>query len=180
MERKELLARENAFIFSAEVGDTVLLDKLLQENEIQFITEGVYYRGAPTDYGFTPPPQDAVLRLLLPSGWGYTGWSASSRLGVSTQVPTVTHVSVPRSCSLPEQVTSEVKAGRYGRNLLSPMEVAVLETLESYPKYAECSLPELVTRCRAVIPATESARLISCTVNEPEVVRNRLITVLSK
>lgn len=179
MERTELLSQQDTFIFSEEVKNSLLLNQLEEEQEIVSIAHGVYYRGIPTLQGITPPPQEDVLRLLLPAGWGYTGWSASNRLEASTRIPAVTEVSVPKACSLPESVTSYVKPHRYGRNLLSPMEVAVLETLESYPTYVDCSLPELITKCRQVIPSSESARLISCTVNEPTMVRDRLITVLS-
>lgn len=179
MERTELLSQQNAFIFSQEVDDAILLDQMEKDHEILSVVEGVYYRGTPTSHGLTPPPQDEVLRLLLPSGWGYTGLSASSRLGVSTRVPSMTYVSVPRACSLPQLVSSDIKSNRYGRNFLSPMEVSVLETLEAYPKYVDCSLPELISSCRNIIPPSESARIMSCTVNEPKEVRDRLIKVLS-
>lgn len=180
MDRAELLSQKDTFIFQKDSGDANLLKQLENDHEILRIVEGVYYRGTPCPSGTTPPPQESVLSLLLPSGWGYTGWSASSLLGASTRVPEVTEVSLPRDCTLPKLTTSHIRPNRLGRHMLSPMEVSVLEALETYPTYAECSLSELIDNCREFIHPSEAARLVSCTVNEPKPVRDLLITVLSR
>ncbi|MBC9704984.1 MAG: hypothetical protein H9W81_08410 [Enterococcus sp.] len=173
MERSEVLSLEHVFFIPESPEDNVLFAQLEEEGELIYVSPHLYYRDA------SPASQNEALSALLPPGWGYTGLSAANLLGASTEVPTVTEVAVPRTCSLPENVSSQVKANRYGRNLLSPIEVSVLEVLESYPRFAECSMPELITKCRQALRSSESARLISCTVNEPKVVRDRLITVLS-
>lgn len=176
MKLSEILDRSNTFLYAEDKGDTELLDRLSQENELLRIVPGIYYRGTKTSSGYTPPPQDDALNACLPSGWGYTGFTALSRLGLNIAESSTIQVAVPRACQAPASVSVNIKQHRYGRAFLTPMEVTVLETLETSPAEPSQSLLEA---CQNALRSSKPSQIISCTVNEPQAVRRHLIDLLS-
>jgi len=103
---------------------------------------GLYFRGKSTRFGMTAPDPLSVGYEVArthgyTSGVGPAGYSAARALGLTTQVPGRHELAVPgrAPADLPGvHFTSRSSAGRSG---LRPMEVAVVEILREWPRYAE-------------------------------------------
>ena len=86
-----------------------------------------------------PYPYDVALYIAGP-GSGQAGSSASSMLGLTTQVPSVLEIAVPRNGRLPVAPPGVVftKRDLWRRRLdLNPLEVVVIEVASDWPQNVE-------------------------------------------
>lgn len=144
-----------AYFTTSEVpGTTTAVDSLLSrlagpDGPIRRVRQGVYWRKpAPTRFGSAKPDPARVAIVAAGPGAGPAGASAANSIGLSTQVPRRPHVAVvgraPKGLK-DVQVTSRSNPLRV---LLSPAEVAVLEGLRDFDRYAEISWPQARQRLR--------------------------------
>ncbi|TDO50666.1 hypothetical protein EV643_104159 [Kribbella sp. VKM Ac-2527] len=132
------------------------LTKAAREGRLVSVRRGLYWKGARTRFGTTRPDTlDAALAVArvndFQTGVGPTGWSASHTLGLSTQIPAMTHVAVPGRPPAPPagvQFHSRSPRGRLG---LGVLDVALLEVLSQFPDQIEASWDELVAKVQALI-----------------------------
>lgn len=126
------------------------------DGDIVPVRRGLYWKGAKTRFGSTRPDTlDAAIAVArasdFDSGVGPTGWSASHVLGLSTQIPAMTHVVVPgRPPAPPSGVQFHQRSPR-GRAGLGVLEVALLEVLAQFPNQVEASWYELVDKARSLV-----------------------------
>ncbi len=109
-----------------------------QDGPIQRVRKGVYWRkGTPTRFGTARPDPVQVALVAAGAGAGPAGASAANAVGLSTQVPRRPHIAVvgraPKGLR-GVQITARSNAHRV---LLSPTEVAVLESVRDFDRYAE-------------------------------------------
>lgn len=132
------------------------LTRAADDGRLTPVRRGLYWKGARTRFGSTRPDAlDAALGVARASGFdsgvGPTGWSASHVLGLSTQIPAQTHVTVPgRVPAAPAGVRFHQRSPR-GRLGLGVLEVALLEVLAQFPRQTEASWDDLVARTRSLI-----------------------------
>lgn len=123
------------------------LSRLKNRGELRRVRKGLYFKGVRSRFGSgLPRVDDVVYRVCGTKGVGPTGWTASRVLGLSTQLPAHQEFAV-----LGTPPTNIPGARFHSRkNLaridLNPREIAVLETLRSWPVSSEASWDELVKR----------------------------------
>ncbi|HEY5178505.1 MAG TPA: hypothetical protein VIJ07_01800 [Dermatophilaceae bacterium] len=106
------------------------------------VRRGLYFKGKSTRFGRTRPDPLRVGYEIAhtrgyTSGVGPVGYSAARALGLTTQVPARHEIAVPGRA--PADLTGVHFTSRsgVGRAGLRPLEVAVLEILREWPRYAE-------------------------------------------
>lgn len=127
-----------------------------RDEDLVLVRRGLYYKGKRTKFGTTRPDPYRVAREVAKvagydSGVGPSGYSAARALGLTTQVPTTTEVSVPGRA--PKDFAGVHFTSRSGvaRRGLSDLEVAVLEVLRQWPRFAEDTWAGLVDRVRQLV-----------------------------
>jgi len=189
LERQRILSSSRRFWRPADLSgptSTVqhLLAALTHDGELRRVRRGLYWRGVKTPLGMSPPPTDDLLEALVPGGGvGPAGLSAANALRLSTQVPRAVEVAVPQRAPADggtlRFVSRAARAGRLDADL-QPMEVALLEVLESWDRVVE--IPEveawarLVTLLRSGVARPDSLAQAGRT--EPGAVRARLRSLL--
>jgi len=116
---------------------------------IQRVRQGVYWRtSAPTRFGSTRPDPAQVAIVAAGPGAGLGGASAANSVGMSTQVPRRPHIAVVGRA--PKGLAGVQMTARSNphRVLLSPFEVAVLESLRDFDRYADIPWPQARRRLR--------------------------------
>jgi len=119
---------------------------------------GVQTCALPICFGTGRPPALAVgVELAGRRGVGPAGWTASHVLGLTTQVPPTTELSVAgrHAPSAPEGIRFHTRAN-LDRLDLRFHEIALLEVLRGWPTTAESDWPGLLT----VIRELESKGLV--------------------
>lgn len=104
------------------------------------VRRGLYYKGAQTVVGMTTPTPYAIGLHIAGSGSGLAGFAAAAMLGLTTQVPSVLEMAVPRSGQLPVAPpgVAFVKRDVLRSKLdLNPFEIAVIEVACDWPKTVE-------------------------------------------
>lgn len=129
----------------------VALSRFAQAGEIVSIRRGVYWKGVKTRFGTTKPDTFAagigVLKAAgFKSGIGPTSWSASHALGLSTQIPTETHIAVPGRPPAPSRGVKYHERKTQWRIGMSVLDVALLEVLRGYPYRIEADWETLTER----------------------------------
>jgi len=123
------------------------------------VVTGLYWKGSSSRFGpGWPSLIDVAIAAAGPeSGVGPTAWSATHALGISTQLPAIPAFAVVG------RIPERVKGVRFHRRSngsrlrLSYLEVAVLEALRTWPKYAETDWRGLVSSVREL--------MTSCSIN---------------
>ncbi|HWL42580.1 MAG TPA: hypothetical protein VNQ73_06520 [Ilumatobacter sp.] len=144
-----------AYFTTADVPGTPaavdsLLSRLAQsDGPIQRVRQGVYWRKpAPTRFGSARPDPARAAIVAAGAGAGPAGASAANSIGLSTQVPRRPHVAVvgrvPKGL---DGVKLTARANPH-RVLLTPTEVAVLEGLRDFERYADIAWPQARQRLR--------------------------------
>lgn len=144
-----------AYFTTSDVpGTSTAVDSVLSRlarpgGPIERVRQGVYWRKpTPTRFGLSRPDPAQVAMLAAGPGAGPAGATAANNLGLSTQVPRRPHVAVvgraPKGLA-DVQVTARSNPHRV---LLSPIEVAVLESVSDFDRYAEISWPNARRRLR--------------------------------
>jgi hypothetical protein len=118
--------------------DSALSRLAASDGPIQRVRQGVYWRtGASTRFGTAKPDPVHVALVAAGAGAGPAGASAANAFGLSTQVPEQPHIAVvgraPKGLH-GVHITARANAHRV---LLSPTEVAVLESVRDFDRYAE-------------------------------------------
>jgi predicted transcriptional regulator of viral defense system len=129
--------------------DSALSRLAAPDGPIQRVRQGVYWRkGAPTRFGTAKPDPVQIAFVAAGAGAGPAGASAANAVGLSTQVPRRPHIAVvgraPKGLH-GVQITARSNAHRV---LLSPTEVAVLESVRDFDRFAEVPWPRARQRLR--------------------------------
>jgi hypothetical protein len=119
------------------------------DGPIQRVRQGVYWReGASTRFGSAKPDPTQIALVAGGAGSGPAGASAANSVGLSTQVPRRPHVAVVgRAPKGLHGVRITARANPH-RVLLTPTEVAVLESVLDFDRYAEIPWPRARQRLR--------------------------------
>lgn len=144
-----------AYFNSSDVpGSSAAVDSLLSrlarpDGPIQRVRQGVYWRKpAATRFGSARPDPERVAMAAAGPGAGPAGASAANSIGLSTQVPRRPHIAVvgrvPKGLK-DVHVTARSNAMRV---LLSPAEIAVLEGIRDFDRYADITWPQARQRLR--------------------------------
>jgi hypothetical protein len=163
--------------------DRALL-RLSQADLLRRVRHGLYWRGQPTTFGMTLP-DDLVIaaRVADVGGVGPAGLSAANELGLTTQVPGLTFVAVPRRPPRDLPTVHFVdRAGRRARATydLTSVEVAVLEVLGDWDQVVDVSAHAHDRLVDLVISgAVRTSKLAAASMTEPAQVRSRLKSLLS-
>lgn len=129
--------------------DSALSRLAVADGPIERVRQGVYWRkGATTRFGSTRPDPAQIALVAAGAGAGPAGASAANIVGLSTQVPRQPHVAVVgRAPKGLHGVRITARANPH-RVLLTPTEVAVLESVRDFDRYAEISWPRARKRLR--------------------------------
>lgn len=116
---------------------------------IQRVRQGVYWRtGATTRFGAAKPDPVQVALVAAGAGAGPAGASAANAVGLSTQVPRRPHIAVVgRAPKGLHGVLITARANAH-RVLLTPTEIAVLESVRDFDRFAEVPWPRARQRLR--------------------------------
>lgn len=126
------------------------LSRLYADGELVRVRNGLYWKGVNSRFGKGRPDSAAAAAALTGGrGVGPTGWSATQALGLSTQVPPVAELAVTGRSPKLDGVRFHTR-GNVARRDLSYLEVAVLEALREFPRYAEVDIAELVSKVDAL------------------------------
>lgn len=161
-----------------------VLSRLTRAGELRRVRRGLYWRGAPTRLGMSPPPARRLADEVVGGpGTGPAGWSAALALGLSTQVPRRETMAVPgRAPRSPGAVRFVSRAASTKRRdeRLRPAEVALLEVLRDWDTLVELPVHDAVERIGRVIEtgAVRVDRLVRASATEPPRVRERLRRLL--
>jgi hypothetical protein len=189
-ERQRVLRSRDAFWRPEDLAGSPstrqhLLSSLVQDGELRRVRRGLYWRGARSPLGMSPPPTEALVQVLAPgAGVGPAGLSAANLLRLSTQIPRRAEVAVPaRAPSDAGPIRFVARPARRNRETarLSPAEVAFLEVLESWEKVLEVSPQEARTRLAHLMASGDvrADRLARAGRSEPGSVRARLRELLA-
>ena len=121
--------------------------RLARGGQLARVRKGLYWKGAPTPFGMSPPRAEDIALAIGGRGAGLAGVAAAHALGLTTQVPSTIWVAVP----------GQVPAGYPGLRFvqrpvqrlvraMTPWEVAVLEVLRAGPAVMECGWGDLASR----------------------------------
>ena len=140
-------AVESAFSRLAAAGDVLRIRK------------GLYWKGATTALGMSPPRFEEVALELGGPGSGPAGVAAAQWLGLTSQVPSTFLAAVPGRVPTPcPGVRFTQRPIDRLLHSLTPGEVAVLEVLRAGPAVVEAPwevLPEVIAR----LAASDTVRL---------------------
>ncbi len=122
--------------------------RLAADGDVVRIRKGLYWKGAPTALGVSPPRVDEVALALGGPSSGPAGVAAAQWLGLTSQAPSTYLTAVPARAPAPFPGIRFVQRP-FERRLhwLTPSEVAALEVLRVGPAVVESewqNLPELI------------------------------------
>lgn len=161
------------------------LSRLVDRGEVLRIRNGLYWKGADTPFGMSPPnPREVVAAYAAPYPSGPAGISAANLLGLTTQIPRVPEYAAPSTVPDIERISvvrhnpKRANARRSAR--LNESEVALLEVLGAWERSVELRPDEAFDRLVAALrggglDANRLARAAAC---EPARVRVRLRSLL--
>lgn len=187
--RDQILRSKNRFWtpgdFTMPESTTLhILGDLTRRNELRRVKRGLYWRGITSPLGMAPPSPEQIVHELSPGpGVGPSGLYAANLLRLSTQIPRQAEYALPKRLpSAPHTIHFVSRAARTGRKTagLSPLEVALLETLERWNSVVESSPAEATQRLRRMLNKGElrGERLARAARTEPAAVRARLKDLL--
>ena len=149
---------ERSFVAVRDVdGSRTAVDaafsRLAAAGDVLRIRKGLYWKGAPTALGVSPPRVDEVALALGGPGSGPAGVAAAQWLGLTSQAPSTYLTAVPARtpAAFPGIRFAQRPVVRLLHSL-TPSEVAVLEVLRVGPIVVESdweNLPELIARLAA-------------------------------
>lgn len=156
------------------------LSRMVRTGELRRVRRGLYWRGAPTMVGMSPPPPIHLAHAVVGEfGLGPARWSAALALGLSTQVPRRESIAVagrtPRNPGSVHYVSRSAATKRRDERLL-PIEVALLEVLREWDELVEVSSQEAVARIDGLARdgMIRLERIARASQTEPPRVRERL------
>lgn len=127
--------------------------RMTASGDILRVRKGLYWKGATTALGMSPPRVEEVALQLGGPGSGPAGVAAAQWLGLTSQVPSTFQAAVPVRVPGPWPGVrfTQRPVDRLLRSL-TPSEVAVLEVLRAGPAVVETAwdeLPEVIGRLAA-------------------------------
>ncbi len=126
------------------------LSRLHSDGALARVRNGLYWKGVNSRFGKgRPDASAAAIALAKGRGVGPTAWSATQALGLSTQVPPIAELAVIGPAPKMEGVRFHTRNNTARRDL-SFLEIAVIETLREFPRYAEADLFELAKKIDAL------------------------------
>jgi hypothetical protein len=134
------------------------MSRLTRTGLLRRVHRGLYWKGVSSRFGTGQPPALAVgVELAGRRGVGPAGWTASHVLGLTTQVPPTTELSVTgrHAPSAPEGIRFHTRSN-LDRLDLRFHEIALLEVLRDWPTTTESDWPGLL----AVVRELESKGLV--------------------
>jgi len=134
------------------------MSRLARAGALRRVHRGLYWKGVRSRFGTGRPPALAVgMELAGRRGVGPAGWTASHVLGLTTQVPATTELSVAgrHAPSAPEGIRFHTRAN-LDRLDLHFHEIALLEVLRDWPTTTESTWAGLL----AVVRELESKGLV--------------------
>ena len=161
------------------------LSRLSRSGELRRVRRGFYWRGTPTRLGMAPPPAENLVDTIVDEpGTGPAGLSAALMLGLSTQVPRLETIAVPKRA--PKDAHGVHFVSRSASTLrreerLRPAEVALLEVLRDWNDVLEIPLPEALERIDRLSTSgpIRFERIVRASATEPPSTRERLRNLLS-
>lgn len=188
-ERQRVLRSRNRFwrpqdIAGAPSTKQHLLAGLVETGELRHIRRGLYWRGATSPLGMSPPPTEALIHALAPgAGVGPAGLYAANLLRLSTQVPRRAQIALPaRAPESPNSVKFVARPARTARATagLNPTEVALLEVLGDWEHTIELPPAQAWARLRQLLDSDQirPEQLAQAGPTEPGTVRARLRELL--
>lgn len=160
------------------------LSRLARSGHLRRVRRGLYWRGSPTRLGMAPPPPELLAEEVVDKwGIGPAGLSAALALGLSTQVPRLEAIAVPRRAPRNARgvrfVTRAASTGRRDEKL-RPTEVALFEVLRDWENV---EVPHRVAMRRieglAAAGAIRIDRLVRASATEPPRTRARFRSLLT-
>lgn len=142
-------SRDLVTLTSSRSAIDTALHRVAKEGDIQFIRNGIYYKGKRTRFGMTrPDPMRVGFEIAdlhgMSGGVGPSGYSAARALGLTTQMPSRHELSVPGRAPGDTEHLHFVSRPPHTRSGLRPLEVAILEVLREWPRYSEADWTSLV------------------------------------
>lgn len=130
-------------------ADSTLSRLAASDGPIERVRHGIYWcKPAPTRFGSARPDPVQVALVAAGPGAGLGGASAANSVGLSTQVPRRPHVAtVGRAPKGLDGVRVTARSNPL-RVLLSPTEVAVLESVRDFDRYSDIPWPQARNRLR--------------------------------
>ena len=118
--------------------------RLAADGNVLRVRKGLYWKGAMTTMGMSPPRVEEVALALGGPGSGPAGVAAAYWLGLTSQVPSTYLAAVPTRVPTPWPGVrfTQRPVGRL-LHALTPSEVAVLEVLRAGPAVVEAAWEEL-------------------------------------
>ena len=118
--------------------------RLAADGNVLRVRKGLYWKGAMTTMGMSPPRVEEVALALGGPGSGPAGVAAAYWLGLTSQVPSTYLAAVPTRVPTPWPGVrfTQRPVGRLLHGL-TPSEVAVLEVLRAGPAVIEAAWEEL-------------------------------------
>ena len=161
-----------------------VLGEMVAAGELRRIRRGLYWRGSATPLGMSPPSAEAILaKVVGKDGVGPSGLYAAYVLRLSTQVPRLPEYAVP--VRVPENLPGMIvrsRAARWKRRdaKLRPIEIALLEVLESWSSVIEVSDDQAMKTLRHLLADGElrSTALKAGAGTEPIQIKRRLEELL--
>lgn len=143
-------ARAGSFIRSSELPGSrsavlTTLSRLHADGDLVRVRNGIYWKSVSSRFGGGRPGLlDAGVVAAGVTGVGPAGWSATQVLGLSTQLPAIPELAVAGPTPTLKGVRFHQR-NNLARRGLSFLEIALLESLRDFPRYAEVDF-DVVTR----------------------------------
>ena len=134
------------------------LSRLAAEGAVKRVRNGLYWKGVNSRFGTGRPSPLSIAGNLGGRGAGPAAWTASYVLGLTTQVPGTTHMTVVgrHAPKAPAGIRFHTRSN-LGRLRLSAYEIAVLEVLRDWPVTVDGGWAQLTSR----VAELDNADLIS-------------------
>lgn len=128
------------------------ISRMVRSGDLARLRNGVYFKGLKSRFGTGKPPIDEVVyRLCRGRGVGPAGWSATRALGVSSQLPAHPEYAVVGAPPSGLGDVRFVSRKNLARIELRPLEIALLESLRSWPTFSEVDWDEFVRRIEELV-----------------------------
>lgn len=137
--------RPDDFVGAAGAIETVL-SRMASDGTLTRVRRGLYWKGVDSRFGpGWPAARDVALEVVGVKGNGPTGWTASHVLGLTTQVPPVTDMTVVgrHAPKAPEGVRFHTRTN-LDRLKLGFYEIALIEVLRDWPLTSDGDWPTLL------------------------------------